>query len=297
MTFGEFWATLTSMKGSLSRALAVAGVLAVVFVGVALAGNTGGFADATADAASAPDISGVAISNDDAGIVIVKLTLANRAQLAANDDLAVGLDADQNPDTGSVFYGAEYELDLDRGSIVVWRNDPNGFYTQSIAPGSLQIVFNAGTVTFSFKASDFGISSGFNLYTLGADRNSLDAAPDIRMVNYQLVAGASAPVLGRDTRAPVTEALKSSGVHGKIVSIDYFAADGRGETSDAVVVRRGKKVVKRFNFPIADTSPFLIYSARWKVPKKTKGKFRFCVTSTDRAGNKSKTSCAALTIK
>jgi hypothetical protein len=33
------------------------------------------------------------------------------------------------------------------------------------------------------------------------------------------------------------------------------------------------------------------------VPKKTKGKLRFCVSSTDRAGNKSNNSCAALTIR
>jgi hypothetical protein len=285
------------MKGSLSRTLVVVGVVALVAAGVAGASNTGGFAYANGDSRSAPDISAVAVSNDDAGTVTVKLTLANRGQLAASDDLAIGLDTDQNPDTGTVFYGAEYELDLDRGNVVVWRNDANGLYTRAIAPGSLKIVFSGGTVTFSFRASEFGISSGFNLYTLGADSSSLDTAPDIRMVNYQLVGGTAAPLLGSDSRAPLTEALRSTGTHGKIVSIDYFAADGRGETADTVVVYRGKKVLKRFNFPIADTSPFLIYSARWKVPKKTRGKLRFCVTSTDRAGNKSKTSCAALTIK
>jgi hypothetical protein len=285
------------MQGSLSRTLVAVGVVALLGAGVAVASNAGGFADANGDSRSAPDISAVAISNDDAGIVTVKLTLANRGQLAASDDLAVGLDTDQNPDTGTVFYGAEYELDLDRGNVLVWRNDANGLYTQAIAPGSLKIVFSGGSVTFSFKASEFGISSGFNLYTLGADSSSLDTAPDIRMVNYQLVGGTAAPLLASDSRAPLTEALKSSGTHGKTVSIDYFAADGRGETADTIVVYRGKKVLKRFNFPIADTSPFLIYSARWKVPKKTRGKLRFCVTSRDRAGNKSKTSCAQLTIK
>ena len=116
-------------------------------------------------------------------------------------------------------------------------------------------------------------------------------------MNHQLVGGTPPPPLGRDTRAPFTQAIKSSGVHGKVTRLDYFAADGRGETSDTIVVYKGKKVVRRFNFLIADTSPFLVYSANWKVPKKTRGKFRFCVASTDRAGNRSKTSCAALTIK
>jgi hypothetical protein len=285
------------MKGSVWRTLAVAGVVAVVSTGVALASNAGGFADANADSDSAPDITGVAISNDDTGVVTVKLSLANRQSPAATDDVAIGIDTDQNPDTGSFFYGCEYEVDLDRGAIVTWRNAPDGFYTQGITPASLHVDFAGGVATFSFKASDFGITTGFSLYTLGEDATSLDAAPDIRTVNYQLVGGTSAPPLGRDTRAPFTEALKSKGVHGKEVRLDYFAADGRGETADAIVVYKGKKVVKRFNFLIADTSPFLIYFARWKVPRKTRGTFRFCVTSTDRAGNKSKTSCAALTIR
>ena len=73
--------------------------------------------------------------------------------------------------------------------------------------------------------------------------------------------------------------------------------DGRGETADGFVISKGKKVLKRINLQLADTSPFLPYVVRWNVPKKVKGKLRFCVTSTDRAGNKSNTSCAALTIK
>ena len=285
------------MKGSFVRALALAGVLAIVCVGAALAANNASFLDPTADATSAPDISGVSISNDDAGIVTVKLALANRSQLGPADLFAIGLDVDQNPDSGSAFYGAEYELDFDRGAIALFRNAPNGFFAPGIAPPSLRVVFSDGAATFSFSAADLGITSGFNLYALTADATRLDLAPDIRTFNYQLAGGTSAPLLGRDTRAPLTAAIKSKGVHGKIVNLNYAALDGRGETSDEIVVYRGKKQIRRVIFPIADTNPFFFYSARWKVPKKTKGKFRFCVTSTDRAGNKSKASCAALTIK
>jgi hypothetical protein len=95
----------------------------------------------------------------------------------------------------------------------------------------------------------------------------------------------------------VDQAIKSTGTHGKVAQLGYLAMDGRGETADSIVVYKGKKVLKRINFQLEDTSPFLPYVAGWKVPKKTKGKLRFCVTSRDRAGNKSNTSCAALTIK
>jgi hypothetical protein len=285
------------MKGSIWRASAIGAVLAAIFAGVAMAANTGSFLDAGADSGTAPDITGVAITSDDAGVVTVKVTLANRQLAAANDDFAIGIDADQNPDTGSVFYGAEYELDLDRGTMIVLRDAPDGYYSQAIAPASLRIVFAGGTVTFSFKAAELGITSGFNLYTIGFDRKNIDTAPDTRTVNYQLAAGTTAPLLGRDTRAPRTEALKSAGVHGKVARLDYYAADGRGETSETIVVYKGKRVLKRINYLLEDTSPFLSYFARWNVPKKTRGKLRFCVTSTDRAGNKSKAACAALTIK
>jgi hypothetical protein len=99
------------MKGSTWRALALVGVAALVFVSVAVAANSRSFSDASGDSVNSPDLTAVTISNDDAGIVTVKLTLGNRPSLGPGDGVAIGLDTDQNPDTGSVFYGAEWELD------------------------------------------------------------------------------------------------------------------------------------------------------------------------------------------
>jgi hypothetical protein len=285
------------MKGSVWRALVLACVGVFACVGIALAANSGSFFDPASDAETSPDITGVAIANDDGGIVTVKLTLANRPTFGADDGAGIGIDIDQNPDTGSIFYGAEYQLDLDGNNAIVVQAAPDGTYTPAVAPASYHASFAGGVVTFSFRASDFGVTAGFNLYAVGLDNKWIDLAPDIRTVNYQIVAGTAQPALSPDRRAPIDEALKSTGVHGKVARLAYFASDGRGETADTIVVYRGRKVLKRINFPLADTIPFLSYVAPWKVPKKTKGKLRFCVTSTDRAGNKSNTSCAALTIK
>jgi len=281
------------MKGS----LALVGVCALVFVGAAFGANGASFFDAGGDALNSPDVTGVAISSDDAGIVTVKLTFANRPSWGPNDIAAIGLDVDQNPDSGSFFYGAEWELDLVGSTPTVFQATSDGFYTDSIVPASYTATYANGSVTFSFKASDFGVTSGFNLYSVGEDRDWLDVAPDIRTVNYQLVGGTPAPFLQQDRRAPFDHAFKSTGTHGKTALLIYLAMDGRGETSDSIVVYKGKRVLKRINYILEDTSPLLPYVARWKVPKKTKGKLRFCVTSVDRAGNKSNTSCAQLTIK
>jgi hypothetical protein len=281
----------------MSRALVVGAVLAAVCTGVALAANTGAFADPTGDSAAGPDVSGVTVSNDDAGNVTIAVTLANRSSFGATDGVGVGIDADQNPDTGMVFYGVEYEIDLEGSVLKFYRSDAQGLYDETAPPASAHASFSGGVVTMTFKPSELGVTSGFNVYAVGFSPGGIDAAPDIRTVNHQLVSGTPQPPLAVDRRPPIDAALKSTGVHGKVAELVYFAADGRGETSDAIVVYKGKKVVKRFNFALADTNPLFTYVARWKVPKKTKGKLRFCVTSKDRAGNKSNTSCAALTIK
>lgn len=299
MTFVEFWVTLARVKGSTRRAAIVAGVAALVFAGAAYAANTKSFTDAGGDASTSPDLTSVAVSSDDAGLITVKLTLANRPALGATDGVAVALDTDQNPDTGAVFYGAEWELDLAAGSAAtVYQATAAGDYTQVPAPASYHASFEGGVATLTFNAADFGITSGFNVHALGFDNNGgLDAAPDFRSVNYQLAGSTTPPALQPDHRAPVDLAIKSRGTHGKVAGLGYFAWDGRGVTADAFVIYKGKKIVGRVNLPLADTSPYLLYVARWKVPKKTKGKLRFCVRSTDRAGNKSNNSCAALTIK
>jgi hypothetical protein len=297
VTSADFWVTLAAMKGSTWRVLAAAGIAVLVFAGVAVAANTGSFEDATGDSGTAPDVSAVAISSDATGLVTIKVTLANRDAFGAGDGVGVGIDADQNPDTGTVFYGAEYELDLEGTAPKFYRAAASGFYEAAPLPASFAASYSGGAVTVSFKPSELGVSTGFGVYAVGFDNSTLDSAPDIRSINYQLSSNTTPPALSPDHRAPVVEAIRSIGTHGKVAELYYFASDGRAETSDAIVVYKGKKVLKRINFHLTDTNPFLPYVARWKVPKKTKGKLRFCVTSMDRAGNKSKTSCAALTVR
>ena len=285
------------MKGSIRRVTTAAVVAALVFVGAAFAANSGSFNDASGDTSQAPDITGVAISNDDAGTLTVKLSIANRASLSSDDEINVGIDADQNPDTGSVFYGGEGELTLSGNTPTFWLPGSDGFYHEASRPASFQASFTGGVATFSIKAADLGISSGFNVYVSAFGKTGGDAAPDIRTFNYQLVAGTVPPALGPDRRAPLDEAVKAKGVHGKVVTLSYYVADGRAESSDTISVLRGKKVLKKIVTRLEDSNPFFIYDVRWKVPKKVRGKLSVCVSSTDRAGNRGDESCAPLTIR
>jgi hypothetical protein len=269
-------------------------------VGVALAANSTSYSDAPGDGGAAPDVGGISVSNDDQGTITVKITVGNRADLAATDEVGFGIDVDQNPDTGSVFhYGQEIAFAFDGSTLGFFRVSASGDFDEAPTPPSLKGSFAAGVATVSFSASDIGLgpTSGFNFSVIDSNEVDFDAAPDLRSYNYQLVAGTPPANPGADRTPPVDEAIRSSGKRGTNVHLSYVAADGRGKTADTIRVYRGRKVLKTIRFALDDTIPFLSYYARWKVPKKIHGKLRFCVQSADEAGNKSKTSCAPLTIR
>src|SRR5215207_5501638 len=101
-----------TMKGSVRQVLLLAAVCATLFAGAAIAANSGSFSDPSGDADTAPDVTALRISNDDAGTVKIEVTLGNRSALTPDDEVTIGIDADQNPDSGGVFYGADLELSL-----------------------------------------------------------------------------------------------------------------------------------------------------------------------------------------
>jgi hypothetical protein len=85
--------------------------------------------------------------------------------------------------------------------------------------------------------------------------------------------------------------------HGKVAQLVYAAQDGRGLTADTIHVYRRNRLLKTIRIALGDASPFCSYDARWRVPRRIRGRLRFCVRSTDAAGNKSNLSCARLVIR
>jgi hypothetical protein len=286
------------------RAVFLAAVVALVAVGVATAANSFSFGDPGGDAgtgtSAGPDITGVAISSDDSGTLTFRVTLGNRTTaLNSDDEVGVNLDVDQNPDTGSVLYGSEVGMLLDGTTLQFVRPDgADRFLAPASPPASLQGSFSNGVATFSVKASEIGISAtgGFNVFAIAGNNSSGDTAPDIRTVNYQLVAGTPQPALGLDTRAPYDQAFTVHGKRGKLVHLDFVAADGRAQTAETLHVYRGTHVLLTRKSGVEDTNPFFVYYYAWRVPKHVRGKLRFCVSSVDVAGNKSNLACARIVL-
>ena len=281
--------------------LLAAAVGALVLVGVVAAANSASYADPMGDASLAPDITRLDISNDDAGRITIQVATAPGRPIGLpGDELGVALDLDQNPDTGTVYYGTEALLIFEQSTLRFYRATGNGF-SEAAPPPSFNGTIGNGVVTFSVNASDLGLtpSGGFNIVTIADNTvlGGIDAAPDIRTSNYQLVSGTQPPALGPDSRPPVDRAFASRGVHGKTVRLNYWAADGRGVTADTLRVYRKSRLLKTIRISLGDADPFLNYYARWRVPRNVRGKLRFCVQSMDEARNQSNVSCAPLVIR
>ena len=62
--------------------------------------NSATFADSSGEDANAPDITSIAVSNDDAGMITFKINISNRPALTPDMTVLLFLDTDQNATTG-----------------------------------------------------------------------------------------------------------------------------------------------------------------------------------------------------
>src|SRR5262245_50807548 len=269
---------------------------ALVVAGVAGAANSTSFSDRTGDAKYAPDIARLDVSNDDAGTLTFRISLANGFPAGVpGSGLGVGIDLDQNPDTGTVYYGTDVALEFDGTTPRFFRAKGNQF-AAAPAPASFQGTITANTATLSVKAADLGLTptDGFNVVAVSETVMDGDLAPDLRTYNYEQVAGTAPKVPGPDTRAPFDRAYAARAVHGKVVELDYVASDGRAATADTLRVYRKNRLLRTIRYSLGDTNPFYVYYAKWRVPRKLRGRLRYCVRSSDAAHNVSNLSCAPL---
>jgi hypothetical protein len=98
-----------------------------------------------------------------------------------------------------------------------------------------------------------------------------------------------------DPTPPRVKALASEGDRGKIVQLRYRVVEASGTSRETATVFRGKRrlatIIGRLHEVERDA---LFYFLPWRST--ARGKLRFCVTSTDAAGNRSQASCAPLNI-
>ena len=149
------------------------------------ASNSSPYVDAAGDAPlAAPDLTAVQVSNDDAGNVLFRISIPNRAALAYTDLVSLLVDADGRTGTGCGrgTFGAEYALDVLAGRYVFGRC-LRGNWDFTKRPASFNGAFAGSTLTLRANRRDLGGASRFDFRigaaaATGADP-AYDFAPDI----------------------------------------------------------------------------------------------------------------------
>jgi hypothetical protein len=79
------------------------------------------------------------------------------------------------------------------------------------------------------------------------------------------------------------------------VRLRYRVHDDKRETSEKLTIARGNRVLRRLTRPLRPTDNAVVYWIAWRAPR-VRGSYRFCVRATDRTGNHSPLTCAAVRI-
>jgi hypothetical protein len=170
--------------------LAVAAAV-VAIPGVALgdssgrASNSATFADSIGEDPSAPDITSVAVSNDDTGAITFQVNVSNRPSFTQDMYFLLFLDTDQRTSTGDPdFSGADYIVQLAPGAVDLFKW--NGT-EEAPAPSqsSLTYAYTASGPAIHVKAVDLGKTTGIGFRAIAVSGVSFDASgnPDFTNIH------------------------------------------------------------------------------------------------------------------
>ena len=126
------------------------------------------YADSIGEDATAPDITSVVVSNDDAGMITFKVNISNRPALTADMSIQLVLDTDQLSTTGDPGVpGGDYLIELDPGSVGLfkWNGSDYAFATSQT---SLTYAYDATGATIRISAADLGKTKGMNFQVFAA---------------------------------------------------------------------------------------------------------------------------------
>jgi hypothetical protein len=170
----------------LALATALAAIPAVAFGDSSRdASNSSTYADAIGEDPSAPDITSVVVSNDDAGAITFQINISNRPSFTSDMYFLLFLDADQRASTGDPdFSGADYIIQLASGAVDLFRWNGS---EEAPAPSqsSLTYGYTSSGPAIHVKAADLGKTKGFDFRTIAVSGVAFDASgnPDFTNIH------------------------------------------------------------------------------------------------------------------
>jgi hypothetical protein len=172
--------------------LAVLLVTALALPGATTAAGSENFADAAGDAALAPDVTTVIVSNDERGLITFRVTIANRSELGQDEGILIpivtddpNIEAGTRPDDDASF---TLGIDSEGPFLLAW----DGEEMTGIKPQRPSVTgsFSGGIATITVRQEDLApgfpdmsVPIALNFYVLGLSFSGetligRDAAPD-----------------------------------------------------------------------------------------------------------------------
>jgi hypothetical protein len=254
------------------------------------AANSVTFPDSTGEDASAPDVTAIVVSNDDAGMLTLQINISNRPALTPDMFMLIFLDTDQNPATGDTnSLGAEYAIQLDPGGVGLFKWNGSD-YVAATSQASLTYSYATTGATIRVSAADLGKPKAFKFGALvasGVTTNAagepdfanihVDAAPDMGhgLFTYQVLTRLILTVTGFTVSPKPARA-------GRPVSMSLAA----NENDTAGPVQRGTAtcaatIAFKRTVAVSHVVANGVASCVWRIPKTAKGKvFRGTITLT-----------------
>lgn len=146
------------------------------------ASNSVTFPDSTGEDASAPDVTSIVVSNDDAGALTFQINISNRPALTPDMFALMFLDTDQNSATGDPNTGAEYAIQLEPGNVGLFRWNGSDFLAAP-SQASLTYSYTPAGATIRISANDLGKPKAFGFATLVASGVTTNAAGEPDFTN------------------------------------------------------------------------------------------------------------------
>lgn len=132
-----------------------------------VAANSTTYQDSTGEDPQAPDITSIVVSNDDAGMITVRINVPNRPSLGQDMLIDYYVDSDNNTATGSQdIPGIDYVIQLARGEINLYKWDGSNFTRRFGDPSAVTLTFTyQGGITIRISAAELGNTKRFNFVT------------------------------------------------------------------------------------------------------------------------------------
>jgi hypothetical protein len=161
---------LDSMGRLTVLVVVLAAACIVVSTAAAITAPPTNFTDATGDSGTAPDITNIAVTNDDHGLYSFTIDFAT--PYVNSDNLTIAIDSDNNVNTGDTqALGADYLFEDDYAShsfdLAVWQ--ANDFAEAPHATANVVVASDNKSMTMTINKSDLGNSTDFNFFVIASD--------------------------------------------------------------------------------------------------------------------------------